>query len=272
MAPQRKKSEEGGGGAPEWMCTFSDMMSLLLCFFVLLFSLSSIEKVKFDQYIGSIQGSFGRIPNLFNMSFVKPLSTKPQKVEPAQRTKALKRAKEAIAKKAESKLVAEEKSKDIIVEGVEEGIRFTVTGRLLFEGGSADVKAEGEKILIDIAEILNDFPELKVRVEGHSSSIPLPPNSFFRNNWRLSQARAYSVLQILSNKNKGNVKEERLSFMSCGKYRPRFPNDTPENRALNRRVEIVLLQGNRSETVTGILEGSKDPKEIPDESEFVPDF
>ncbi len=270
--PARKKNEEGGGGAPEWMCTFSDMMSLLLTFFVLLFSLSTIEKVKFQQVIGAIQGSFGRIPNFFNTSYVKPRSIKPQKVEPAQRTKAMNRAKEAIAKNAREKLVAEEKSKEVIVEGVEEGIRFSIAGRLLFDPGSAEVNPNAEPLLFKVAEILNDFPELQVRVEGHASNTPLPPNSYFSNNWKLAQARAYSVLNVLSDEEKGNVKNDRLSFMSCGPYRPRFPNDNPEDRALNRRVEILLLQGSRSEVITGILEGSKDPKEIPDETEFVPGF
>ena len=62
------REEEPKAGAPEWMCTFSDMMSLLLCFFILLFALSSIEEMKFQQTIGFIQGSFGRIPGLLTMS------------------------------------------------------------------------------------------------------------------------------------------------------------------------------------------------------------
>ncbi|RJP31757.1 MAG: hypothetical protein C4527_07190 [Candidatus Omnitrophota bacterium] len=270
MAPSKRKREESAGGAPEWMCTFSDMMSLLLCFFVLLFSLSTIEKVKFQQVIGAIQGSFGRIPSFFNLSFVKPISIQPQKVEPAQRTKALKRAKEAIAKKARNKLVADETSKEVVVEGVEEGIRFSIAGRLLFEAGAADVNPGAIPLLVGIAEILNDFSELKVRVEGHASATPLPPNSYFLNNWKLAQARAFSVLKVLQADDKGKVRADRLSHMSCGEFRPRFPNDTPEDRALNRRVEILLLQGSQSEMITGVLEGSKDPKEIPNESNFVP--
>lgn len=272
--PGKKKEEEGGGGAPEWMCTFSDMMSLLLCFFVLLFSLATIEKVKFYQAIGSIQGALGRIPNMFNTSYTKPLSIQPQKVKPVQRNRTIERAKEAIAKKARSKLVANERSKEIVVEGVREGIRFSVAGRLLFEPGVAIIKEDAKEILMNIAEILNDFPTLHVRVEGHTNDIPF--NSPYMDNWRLAEARAFNTMLYL--KNYGNVDKEleegesRLSYMSCGPYRPRYPNDSVENRALNRRVEIVLLQGERSEVITGVLEGSEEQKEMVDENELVPDM
>ncbi len=269
---ERKKQEESSGGAPLWMSTFADMMSLLLCFFVLLFSLSTIEKVKFIQAVGSIQGALGRIPNLFNTSYRKPLSIQPQQVEPVQRNKTIERAKEAIAKKARSKLVTDEASREVIVEGVEEGIRFSLAGRILFDSGVAYLKEEAKEILLNVAEILNDFPTLRIRVEGHTNSIPL--NSPYMNNWRLAQARAFNVMKFL--KEEGNVNRQlpedqsRLSFRSCGEHRPRFPNDTVQNRALNRRVEIVLLQGNQSEVITGVLEGSDERHEMIDEEMLEP--
>ncbi|MEW6236732.1 MAG: flagellar motor protein MotB [Candidatus Omnitrophota bacterium] len=269
---ERKNKEEAAGGAPEWMCTFSDMMSLLLCFFVLLFAMSTVEKQKFAQTIGSIQGALGRIPNMFNNSFVKPITIKPQIAKPVQRTKTVQRAKEAIAKKARSRLVADEASKEIIVEGVDEGLRFSIAGRILFDEGVAYLKPEAKEILLKLAEILNDFPTLHIRVEGHTNSIPL--NSPFLNNWRLAQARAYETMLFL--KNEGNADQSmergqsRVSFMSCGEFRPRFPNDTVENRALNRRVEIVLMQGDQSEIVSGAIEGDEERHEEADKKDFVP--
>ena len=190
MARKKSSNGEGGGGAPEWMCTFADMMSLLLCFFVLLFSISSIEKTKFIQGIGSIQGALGRIPYLYNTSFVKPITTNPQKVEPVQRNKTLERAKEAIAKQARSRLVARNLSNEVIIEGVNEGIRFSIAGSLLFDPGLAVIKPEGERALYAIAETLNDFKNLRVRIEGHTDSTP-PVNSPYQNNWRLAQARIF---------------------------------------------------------------------------------
>jgi len=269
---ERKKQEEAAGGAPEWMCTFSDMMSLLLCFFILLFAMSTVEKQKFAQTIGSIQGALGRIPNMFNNSFVKPISVIPQVAKPMQRTKTVQRAKEAIAKKARSRLVADEASKEITVEGVDEGIRFSIAGRILFDEGVAYLKPEAKETLLKIAEILNDFLTLHIRVEGHTNSIPL--NSPYKDNWRLAQARAFATMLFL--KNEGQVDkglergQSRLSFMSCGEFRPRFPNDTVENRALNRRVEIVLLQGEQSEMVSGAIEGDEESHEEADKKDFVP--
>ncbi|MBI1390329.1 MAG: OmpA family protein [bacterium] len=264
-----RKAEEPKKGAPEWMCTFSDMMSLLLCFFVLLFSMSTIEKTKFIQAIGSIQGALGRIPGMYNTSFTPPASLNPQQVEPVQRQRDLQRAKEAIAERARSKLVADEPSKEVVVEGVKEGIRFTLTGRVLFDRDSVKLSDDGKRMLTTLAqEILSDFPNLRLRIEGHTDDTPPPPGSPYPDNWRLAEARAYSTMLFL--RDECGIDQERMSFMSCGEQRPRFPNDTPENKALNRRVEIILLQGSRSENITGVLEGSKDPKINPDESEFVP--
>ncbi|MBN2326258.1 MAG: flagellar motor protein MotB [Candidatus Omnitrophica bacterium] len=270
--PDRKREEEGGG-APEWMCTFSDMMSLLLCFFVLLFSMSSIEQQKFTQAINSIQGALGRVPFLFTTSYVPPISQTPQKAEPVQRNKTIQRAKEAIAQKARSRLVADEKSKEIIVEGVREGIRFSLAGRILFQPGTGVLTTEGKRILNEIAVILSDFPKLRIRIEGHADSSPVPSNSIYRDNWKLAEARALSVMVFLVEEAAppdNRVKEDRLSFMSCSDNRPRFPNDAIENRSLNRRVEIILLQGADSETVNGLLEGSAEQKIIPDDADFVP--
>lgn len=266
-----KRKDKGGGskGAPLWMATFSDLMSLLLTFFVLLFSLSTIEEVKFVQAMSSIQGALGRIPTMFNTSFVPPTESTPQTVEPVQRQKDLERAKEAIAEKMRSKLVSQEPSRDVVVEGVKEGIRITLVGRLLFESGGSTLVQEGQRMLNQVAEALfEDFPGLHVRIEGHTDNQPVPPNASYQNNWKLAEQRAFAVMRHFRDQN--NIDQDRLSVMSCGQYRPRFPNDTPENRALNRRVEIILLQGSNSETIMGALEGSGDPKFYPDLNEFVP--
>ncbi len=267
-----KKEEESSGGAPEWMCTFSDMMSLLLCFFVLLFSMSTIEKEKFVQAISSIQGALGRIPGMYNMAFVPPVSIQPQKSEPTQRNKTIERAKEAIAKKARSKLVSNESSSEIIVEGVREGIRFSLSGRILFARGMAMLSQEGKKHLDAIAEILMDFKNQDIRIEGHTDSAPMR-NSSFRDNWTLAYRRAFNTMVYLRDEVTNpevRIDGKRFSIMSCSDNRPRFPETTPEYQDLNRRVEIVLLQSTNSESITGILEGSEETRKVPEDSDFLP--
>ncbi|MFB3785314.1 MAG: flagellar motor protein MotB [bacterium] len=270
---RRRKEEDPPAGAPEWMCTFSDMMSLLLCFFVLLFSICSMQQEKFNQAIGSIQGALGRIPGLFTISYIRAPSNHPQRAEPVQRDPAIEKAKEAIVEQARSRLVTDQDSQDVRVEGVKEGIRFTLAGRILFYPGVALLTPEGKQYLNTLAGILNDFPHLRIRVEGHADDTPLPGNSPFQDRWRLAQARAFETMTYLSvqlEPPQNRVPEDRFSVMSCGDNRPRFPNDSEEHRALNRRVEILLLQGGQSETFTGILAGNGDPKIAPDEKDFVP--
>lgn len=269
------KKEDIPLGAPLWMCTFSDMMSLLLCFFILLFALSTLEKVKYTQTIGHIRGSFGKIPNMYNISFRKPVSIKPQEVQPVQRTKTVERAKEAIAEKARSKLVADDPSKEVIVEGVKDGIRFSLSGRILFDPGTAVLNSTGQDMLLNVLEILQEYPNLRVRVEGHTDDRP-SPGSIYRDNWKLAEARAWIVTKFMKENDLRTKREEdppleeRLSYMSCGSFNPRFENDTPENRALNRRVEIMMIQGKESITVPGELQGTGKLQTAPDESQIIP--
>ncbi len=272
--------EEKKAGAPLWMGTFADMMSLLLCFFILLFALSTLEKVKYKQTIASIQGSFGKIPNIFRVSWRKPVTIQPQEVQPVQRTKDVERAKEAIAEKARSKLVVDDPSKEVIVEGVKEGIRFSLAGRVLFEPGKAVLNSSGKEMLLKVLEILQEFENLSVQVTGHTDSRPPPPNSPYRNNWKLAEARAWITTKFLIENDKRireqneflNITplEERISYKSAGQYHPRFPNDSPETRALNRRIEIMLLQGRESITVPGELKGTDKQHTPPNAREIIP--
>lgn len=273
MGKRIKREGEPEEGAPEWMCTFSDMMSLLLCFFILLFAMSNLETKKFQQAIASIQGALGRIPTLYTTSFTKPASTTPQTSEPMQRNKTVERAKEAIAEKARSRLNADEKTQEISVEGVKEGIRFTLSGRMLFQPGLAILTPEGKTILNGVALTLSEFPKLRVRIEGHTDSSPLPANSVFADNWKLAEARSMTVMDFLRDEAEpvdNRIQEKRFIIMSCSNNRSRFPNDTIESRALNRRVEIVLLQGSHSESIAGVLEAKGDSKINPNEKDYAP--
>jgi len=123
-----------------------------------------------------------------------------------------------------------------------------------------------------VAEELHDFPSLKIRIEGHTDSTPPPSTSQYRDNWKLAYWRAFNTFAHFRDNVDPEyiIPEEQMSVMSCSDNRPRFPNDTIENRALNRRVEIVLLQGSESEMVQGVLEGTGEPRIIPDETDFLP--
>ncbi len=256
------KEEEQSGGAPEWMCTFSDMMSLLLCFFVLLFAMSTIEEKKFVQTIAFIKGAFGRVPNLFNMSFIPPVNMTPQKSEPTMDERVIERVKEAIAERAKEKLVSVEQTHQVQIRGVEEGIRFDVQDDVLFRSGSAEIPpASAQAVLDPLAEILSDFTN-RIRIEGHTDNVwnEGQPH-FYKDNFDLAAARAYNVLKYLeTNPNPElRIDHDRLSMESLGPNHPRAPNDTPYGRQLNRRVSIVLLEAFESETIEGELEIPDNP-------------
>lgn len=263
MATMPKKKDETPAGAPEWMTTFSDMMSLLLCFFVLLFALSTIEEKKFMQTIGLIRGAFGRIPNLFNMSFIEPTTVEPQQSEPTMDKRIIERVMDAIAEKAREKLVAVEPTHNVQIRGVEEGIRFEIQGELLFRPGSAEIPSVSAVTVLDpILGVLSEFPN-RIRIEGHTDDVWSEGVShFYKDNFDLAAARAYNVLKYMETHPDPNlrIQHDRLSLESFGPNHPRAPNDTPLGRQLNRRVSIVLLEAFQSETMQGELNSPENPQ------------
>lgn len=118
-----------------------------------------------------------------------------------------------------------------------EGLALTVVDRILFDLGEAEVKPEAKALLDRIANILNSYPGRGVRIEGHTDTVPIR-TARFPSNWELSTARAHAVRRYLTEQ---GVSPERIAVTGYGEFRPIAPNDTPEGRAKNRRVEVILL-------------------------------
>lgn len=127
---------------------------------------------------------------------------------------------------------------DIRIKKLHDRIIINIDDRISFDSGSDKLKPQVTGALNKIAEILNDYPENRIVVEGHTDDVPIR-TARFKDNWELSTARALSVLHFLLNRSKLNP--GRLSLAGYGEYRPIVPNNTPENRSLNRRVDIVLI-------------------------------
>jgi chemotaxis protein MotB len=263
----QKKKEEESKGAPEWMCTFSDMMSLLLCFFVLLFAVSTVEEQKFMKSLGLIKGSFGRIPGLYGMSYVPPINYTPQRSAPTMEQRITERLKDTFAEKAKEKLIAAKLSLEVQVRAVKEGTRFEIQGELLFRPGSAEISGASATATLDpIMAVLAEVPN-RVRIEGHTDSVwnEGAPH-FYQDNFDLAAARAYNVLRYMETHRDDalRIAHDRLSFESFGPNHPRAPNDTPEGRQQNRRVSIILLDAFESEILEGQLNvPGKPPSEAP---------
>ena len=132
-------------------------------------------------------------------------------------------------------------SGEITITRLKGKLTVNMVDRILFDSGLAEVKAEGRKVLAQIGSALNDVEDKNIRIEGHTDNIPISGElkNRYPTNWELSTARATAVARYLQDVAK--IDPARLAAAGYGEYRPIAANDTPENRALNRRIEIVLV-------------------------------
>ncbi len=223
--------EEDEPTAPFWMTTFSDMMTLLLTFFILIVSYSTIELEKFKGAMESFKGALGIMPKNLS-SFKKDQTyirlphgfTSQEQGLVEQATK---------IQQALSDLGLQD---DAWVEISNGGILVRLGNNILFDSGKAQLKDKARLIISAIVRVIKGkFKE--IYVEGHTDDIPIHTERY-PSNWELSAARALSVVRYLHDVEK--IPESMLAAVGHGEHRPLVPNTTPENRAKNRRVEIFI--------------------------------
>jgi chemotaxis protein MotB len=236
------REEEPKGGAPEWMCTFSDMMSLLLCFFVLLFSLSTIEKKKLIQASGSLRKAFGGLPAPYITEDIPDKHTKKELSQPAQLERRKFFGREELLREEQKKVKSKNLQKVIQVTGTEQGITFRVSGDALFETGSYEIKEDAYVALQFIADELILYASNPVRIEGNTD--PSRTRSDPNGNWILAARRAYAVMEYFNTwgSELGQLSPHRLTYESHAEFNPVADNSVAIGQALNRRVDITLLQ------------------------------
>ena len=232
---REKKPEEKSGGAPAWMMTYGDMMSLLLTFFVLIVSFSTIQEAGFKAALGSLQAALGVLMQNTN-PFVLEAIRHPEKLYAFLSSK-MKQTTGDIS----DKLNFVSQMKDAQVRYDEQGIHIILPTNVLFESGTADIKQESHEGLKKIGAFLYENHS-KIVVEGHTDNVPIR-SAKYPSNWELSVARATSVMRFF-NQACGMV-YENMSIAGYGQYDPIASNDTEEGREKNRRVEIIILTGHR---------------------------
>jgi chemotaxis protein MotB len=225
----RKKisdSEQSGPiGAPGWMVTYADMMTLVLCFFVLILSFSAVEIQKFKQAMGSMRGALGSLPAKADSSTGSATAQEPTSAQAKQDLDEL------------DKLFQNENIKDYVNwKTTPEGIRIMMNDPVLFDLGKADLKPEVFPIMKAIIKVINTQHPAEIIVQGHTDDLPIH-NSQYPSNWELSAARALNVVEFFAQQ--GNVEPKKLSAIGYGEFRPAFPN-APGGCPKNRRVEILL--------------------------------
>ncbi|NOX88628.1 MAG: OmpA family protein [Calditrichaeota bacterium] len=226
---KRAKPETKKLGAPFWMVTFSDMVTLLMVFFIMILSYSTIELEKFKGAVSSMKGALGILDNMKSS-----INNKMRRSNEGS-----KYFKDQVEKKIEKikKLLEMSHIKDQIdIEMDGMGIHIRLGDNILFDQGKADLKPSSFPILKAVADVArDDFKE--IYVEGHTDNVPIHTEKY-PTNWELSTDRALSVVRYFHYVE--GISASRLAAVGYGEYRPLVPNTTPKNRAKNRRVEIYI--------------------------------
>ena len=256
---RKKKEEMPAPGAPAWTATFGDLMNLLLCFFVMLFAMSTVDAEKFEQVAASLSSSFSVLPaggSAFGdgelvsngVAQLKDLSVYSNKMSEGSEKK---EEDDAVSEVEQQKLAQSEQMAEAMeqtltqnnaIDAVEidftsQYVVLTLNGALLFDSGKADIREESMPVVDTIGEMLKSYTDNIIEIEGHTDNVPIHTQRF-KNNNELSSARALAVAEFYI-ENKG-IDPAKLKYSGRGEYVPVAENGTAEGRAQNRRVEIKV--------------------------------
>ena len=279
----KKKHEDPPKGSPAWMATFSDLMNLLLCFFVLLFSMSSVNEEKFELVIASLQSSFSVLPSggaaigdgnmvssgisqmkEFDVYYNKGANSQgddeggPGEGEQQGGQSETDTAEAQVAQAAleESERIADNIEEQAKQYGIQDQVeidfngeyaQITMNGALLFESGSSDIREEALPLVEKVSKILEQYKKNIIDIEGHTDNVPIH-NSKYENNNVLSMYRALSVADYI--RDHTDLDDSLIKSSGRGDYIPVADNGTPEGRARNRRVEIKVYNSYYSDSAT----------------------
>ncbi len=237
MARKKKCPEEV---SEKWAIPYADFLTLLLCLFIALFAMAQAGKQAALEYAQAFAKAFGMRLVPFQESLPKQIVPQPvvPRSEPTEKGRRIQRQ----IRELEDMLKRMGLEGEFKVSYEVIGIRLILQERILFPSGSAEIKPETYPILDKLYEILKDLPN-PVEVEGHTDSIPISTEKF-PSNWELSTARASSIVRYFIAK---GINPERLKASGYADTKPIASNATPEGRAQNRRVEIVILNIKGSE-------------------------
>ncbi len=271
----RKKRQDAKKGSPAWMNTFADLMNLLLCFFVLLFSMSTVDAEKFEKVIASLRSSFSVLPSggasigdgemvssgvsqleMFDVYYNQIANAQSeQQTEQTEETQEQTDVVEAYEEQAlsESEQMAQQIEEAVVRYGIQdlvevdfnaEYVMLNMNGALLFDSAKAELRQEAYPLVDKLGEIISGYGQNIIEVEGHTDNVPIHSAKYADNNV-LSMFRALTVadyLRQITAVDPGHIKSS-----GRGEYVPIADNETPEGRARNRRVEIKIYNSYNSD-------------------------
>ncbi len=262
-----RKPDEPPKGAPAWQTTFSDLMNLLLCFFVLLFSMSTVDEVKQEKVVASFNQMFsvfeggaqaigdgmlisngvsqlneldeyinstGKMEDgeMISEDVAESVAEAQEAMEEAQMEES-----EKLAEKIQEALDEKDMADEVDVTFTAQFVQLTLKGALLFDSGSVLLKEEAKPVLDQVGLILERYAEGTIEIEGHTDNVPMS-GAKYSNNDELSSGRALSVFNYILSIT--NLDPANIKHAGRGEYLPVADNATPEGRAKNRRVEIKI--------------------------------
>ena len=235
-----RKAKQPEKPSTAWLGTYGDMITLMLCFFVMLYNPSEVDVTQMatitqslqmqetDTTSGGLSLSAGQLSDLGNNINSLPSLEKGKSLGLAK-------------KKAVSLFAPDVKSNKITITSDERGLIITLLSDNFFDEGSADLNInDTRETLLRLADFFrsDELKGRRFRIEGHTDNTPVAENSKFPSNWELSATRAVNVLHYLADY---GVRENDFSVAGYSDTRPKFSNDTAEGRAYNRRVDIIIL-------------------------------
>ncbi len=227
MARRKKKGDDINTNG--WMDTYADTITLLLTFFILLYSISAVDSEKLQELSEALQFS------LTGKQSVKQLESLDDiKVDIEKESNKY----EDLAKKLNEIIDKNSLTEVIKIREEDRGIVLQVDESILFDPGKSEIKESSVDILDTISKIIEETDN-DIIAEGHTDNVPIN-NEKYKSNWELSTDRALNIVKYFIENKK--INPVRLSVKGYGEYNPIAPNDTPENRSKNRRVDILVVE------------------------------
>ncbi|MEW6426987.1 MAG: flagellar motor protein MotB [Thermodesulfobacteriota bacterium] len=243
MADDDERKPEQKAGAPAWMCTFADLMSLLLCFFVLLLSFSVMDQNTYKVVSGSLKDAFG-------------IQTERRTIGSIQGQRMISPEFQSVPLDVQV-MVQEELSEEVASGAVEvvhdeEGMTLRVNDAIAFDTGSAEIKPGFAVILDKIGRVAATKTDMLFEVSGHTDNVPIQPGGRFSSNFDLSAARAVAVIDHWQKRQQ--IPADRVFAAGYADGRPLESNETVAGRARNRRVEFKIRPKGSKFAFSGIEE------------------
>jgi chemotaxis protein MotB len=236
---RRRKDDEEQENLERWLITYADLITLLLAFFIMMYVFSKKDAQKYEEVVGHLKTIFtggarspGQGKDVGSVPFDLPIKT-------VQGINA--EVQKGLENELKTLVAADLRQKNISVFADERGIIIRILDRAFFDEGKADLKETAKSALDKIVPVMKTVSN-HVRIEGHTDNIPINTHEF-KSNWELSVRRATEVVRYLIERY--DFSPERISAAGYAEQRPVVPNNGAENRALNRRIEIIITKSTK---------------------------